>query len=346
MKTVIISLTRGGKLQALRIRDIMPEAELYVLEKFYEPQEATQPIYSSLRELVEECFLKADLLIFIMATGIVVRLIAPLLQHKGIDPAVLVMDEGGKNIISLVSGHVGGANLWTKKLGEALGANPVITTASDSKGLLSIDMLAIEYNCALIDWEKAKKITSHMVNGGSVGVYSDELDLSSLPPEYIVVKTLQELKKCLTGVCISNKQLNLVGEEGLIQLYPKNIVVGIGCKLGTKKTAILEEIEAAFNVVKRSIYSIKKVMTIEIKAKEAGLIEATQQLKVPLEILATNEIKQVEGLFEASAFVEKTVGVSAVSGPCAYIGSHKGKILLEKQRNNGVTISLAEMNEG
>lgn len=343
MRAAVFSVTRAGGQLALKLRNSLPEADIYVMEKFCDDTVATLPIKKPLKEIVAEEFSKKELLIFIMATGIVVRLIAPFLQHKGKDPAVLVIDEKGINVISLLSGHIGGGNLWANMLGEAIGGRPVITTASDVKGLLSIDMLALEYNCSLVDWEKGKRITSFIVDGGRVGVYTEDIALGELPYEYERVMEPSDLKKYSYGVYISSKLTSPLGEE-IIQLFPRKYVVGIGCKLGTKKEAIIHELKEAFNHVGESYNSISKLTTIERKAQELGIIEAVKELRVPLEIIPINEICKVQEGFEGSSFVEDTVGVRAVSGPCCYIGSNKGKILVDKWKSKGITISIAEMN--
>jgi len=345
MKVAIYSVTRGGGLQGKRIKAILPEAKLYVMKGLHEAAEGAAVIDRPLKELVKEDFFNNDLLIFIMAAGIAVRLIAPHLQHKVKDPAVLVMDEEGQNIISLLSGHVGGANLWAKRLGQELGARPIITTASDLKGLMAVDMLALENQCNIIDWEKAKRITAYIVDGGYVGLFTEGIEPVEAPPNYIRVHNFEELRGYSYGLFISNRELGCL-EEKIIQLYPRNLAIGIGCRAGTDKSDILREIYRAFSLVGRSINSISKLYTIELKAKEKGLLEAAEELKVPIEIVSLERIKAVEGQFQGSTFVAETVGVKAVSGPCAYIGSEGGTMLIEKHRNNGVTVSIAEINCG
>ncbi len=345
MKTVIFSVTRNGALLAQKLKQQLPEAKAYAMDKFHAEGGVTLPMEKPLKVLVEESFYAAELIIFIMATGIAVRLIAPLLQDKKRDPAVLVLDDKGNHMISLLSGHVGGANFWAKRLGEAIGARPIITTASDINGLLSIDMLAMENNCSLQAWEAAKEITAYMVDGGYVGIYSETEEALSAPQAYKRVNSLEALSAYTYGVYVSNRELGPM-EKGLIQLYPRNIVVGVGCKAATAAEAIQRAIQSALQQAGVSIYSIQKLVTIDIKAREAGLLATAESLKVPLEIVSPQEIRKVEGLFKSSAFVKEAVGVTAVSGPCAYIGSNGGRLLLEKWKGDGVTISLAEIKSG
>ncbi len=343
MKMVILTLTKGGKQQGLRIKSFFPESELYSMPQFCEEEMKALPIKQPLKDLVKEKFNDVDLMIFIMATGIAVRMIAPLLQHKGKDPAILVMDEGGRNIISLLSGHIGGANQWTLKLASLLNSNPVITTASDVKGVLSVDMFAQRNNCKLLDWEKAKKVTAHLVNGREVPIYTS-VPLKEVLTQYYLVEEQEELLKYDYGIIISNEDI-ILSEANILQIYPQNLVVGVGCRKDTPQEIILEEIKFAFKELKLSINSIKKLVTVDIKKDEKGIYEVANFLDVPVEIIHREEIKTVEDYFETSHFVKETIGVGSVSCPCAFLGSNRGKILLEKWRGRGVTVSVAEMME-
>ncbi|WP_204401216.1 cobalt-precorrin 5A hydrolase [Alkaliphilus hydrothermalis] len=349
MRYSIFALTMGATELGLRLKQHLPEAILYSKPAFAQiTKQAGQttgiiPIEVPLKELVQDEFKASDLMIFIMATGIVVRMIAPHLQHKGKDPGILVMDEDGRNIISLLSGHLGGANEWTRRLATLLEANPVITTASDVRGLLSVDLFAEENNCGFEDWEGAKKVTAHLINGGTVGVFS-EVTLKTLPQGYEQVSRRNELMEYAFGIVVAHERTNNQKDINIIvQLFPKNIVVGIGCRRDTPTDVILEEIQHTFQDQNLSTSSIVKFVTVDVKQDEVGLQEVAQSFKVPLEVIQRQRIKEVEEQFETSVFVRKTIGVGAVSGPCAYLGSNRGRLILEKRKNRGITLSIAEM---
>ncbi|WP_026477242.1 cobalt-precorrin 5A hydrolase [Alkaliphilus transvaalensis] len=350
MKITIITLTKGGLELALKVRNFLPEAELFTMPHFSSFEGGVTSIDGSLKDLVKDKFNFYDILIFIMSTGIVVRTIAPLLQHKSQDPAVIVMDEAGRNVISLLSGHLGGANEWTLKLSSFLKANPVITTASDVRGILSVDLLAQQNNCVITDWEKTKIITAHLVNGGNVGIYS-ELAIKGASEPYHRVGQQEELRAYPYGIIIShfqqlpNSSINGLEDSNLLQIYPKNLVLGIGCRKDTPYEVILEEICYIFKELSLSTHSIAKIATVDIKAKEKGLLMVANHFKVPIEIIPREAILEVEKAFESSEFVRKTIGVGAVSGPCSFLASGRGKLILEKHRNKGITISIAEMVE-
>lgn len=331
MKVAIFTLTKGGKEQGLKLKKHLPWADLF------------QGPYNeeSFGSVVRKSFSQYDLLIFIMATGIVVRLIGPLLQHKSKDPGVLVMDERGRNIISLLSGHMGGANEWTMKLAKMIKANPVITTASDTNGIKAVDTFAMENSLSLTNWTLAKEISAYLVNGGEIPIYTKDYTMN-LPEHYKQVKDIQELKDYPYGIIISDQlQPNLAAT--LLQLFPRNLVIGIGCRKDTPVNQILDVIQTGLMQLEKPIACIHKLVTVDVKEEEEGLIQAAKVLRVPLEIIPRDEIIKVEHLFQASEFVKKTIGVSSVSEPCAMIGSKGGEMLLRKEKSKGITLSVAKI---
>nr|MCR4807280.1 hypothetical protein [Lachnospiraceae bacterium] len=125
---------------------------------------------------VEREFLQADALIFICAAGIAVRMIAPYIEHKSKDPAVLVIDEGSNFCIPILSGHLGGANELARNLAGELDMIPVITTASDLAGLTAVDMFAGKYGLSISDFNKAKELTVALLEGEKIGVINEVPD--------------------------------------------------------------------------------------------------------------------------------------------------------------------------
>lgn len=345
MKIAILSVTEGGKRMGLKLKRHLPESRLYVLSKFFKEAEDTLPIEPDLKTVVERLFPSIDYLIFIMATGIVVRSIAPYIVDKRQDPGVIVMDEKGQNVISLLSGHIGGANELTSKIASKIGANPVITTASDVQNTMAVDTLAQRLECKINNWQLTKKITAHIVNGGEVNIFSETPISFPLPINYHSVKNLEEISSTAYGIYIGNKAIENI-EENLLQLYPQNLIIGVGCRKNTLASAIFSEIEEALRKCNRRIEAVKKIVTVDVKAEEKGLKEVIETLGIPLEIIERQQILEIEKDFDISPFVKKTIGVGSVSEPCAYLGSQGGTLLLKKQKNHGVTISIAEEKRG
>lgn len=322
MKLAIWSVTRGAGEVAKRVaKNIV--ADVYSLKKFQ--VEDTIQIDNFTWEL-EKKFNLYDGHIFVMATGIVVRKIATLIKSKDIDPAVLVIDEGENFVISLLSGHIGGANELTYEIAKKCSLLPIITTSSDVTGKIAIDTLAQKLNSQMESLTKAKELTSLIVDGKKVDI---------LLPNNVKFNN----SKNSDGVVIVSNRKNV----DIMRLYPKNLVIGIGCRRGTEKTEIIKGVELVMNKHNLAYESIKRFATVDIKADEVGLLEFVKELDKELVIISREEIKKVEESFEGSEFVKKQIGVSCVSEPCALLASNgDGEFLEQKYIYNGITISIYE----
>lgn len=331
MKLAILTLTKGAYETAQRVKDQMDvSVEIYTKDQFS----------GSLRDAVGELFEKYQYLLFIMATGIVIRVIAPYIKDKTIDPGVMVMDEQGRFVISLLSGHLGGANAYTEKIAKSIGATPVITTASDVLGLPSVDLLAKKLNCKMESLEKAKEITADIVNGKKVGILSD---ISVSIPEYDNVQVIEQkdIQRYHSIIYITNKILDKPFPRSM-QLIPENILVGIGCRRGVEPERIIQGIQTAFQGLSLHIGSLKSLSSIDIKKDEIGILETSEYFQVPVNFIDRERIKEVEDEFDTSEFVKKTIGVGAVAQPCGYLISHGGKCLMKKRKFGGITLSIWE----
>lgn len=303
--------------------------DVYSLEKF--SVEYTIQIKDFSSEL-EKRFNNYDTNIFIMASGIVIRKISSLLKSKDVDPAVLLIDEGKHFVISLLSGHLGGANEMTYKIAESLGLIPIISTSSDITGKIAVDTIAQKLNAELEDLKSTKDVTSLIVDGKKVDI---------LLPKNVRVKNEFEENISSDGlVIVSNKK-----KLDITRIYPKNLILGIGCKRNTNETDILKAIDLALEKHNLDIKSVKHIATVDIKADEVGLIAAAKTLKKNLIVIDREEIKKVQDMFEGSDFVEKNIGVRAVSEPVALLSSsQKGRFLEMKAKYNGITVSVYEEN--
>ncbi|MCT4617788.1 MAG: cobalt-precorrin 5A hydrolase [Marinisporobacter sp.] len=340
MDKAIITLTKGGMKLGLNLLKAIGGAVLYVHPKFYIAGENIKKIDGKMSEFTGEIFHQYKCLIFIMSTGIVVRSIAPFIQDKKTDPAVVVLDEKGKNVISLLSGHIGGANLHTKKIAQILNANPVITTASDVNELIAVDTLAMALGCEIEDFSDATKVTAHIVNGERIGLISDRMINLALPKNIIRINRDQVHEGFKGLIYITDKTMeNDIIYDSVI-LRPKSIILGIGCRRGKSEEEILSTIEDSLTDLKVSKKSIKHIATVDIKKDEEGLIRATKSLKVPLMIVEREDIKKVENQFNQSQFVKKQIGVGAVCEPVAFLTSKNGKMIQKKKGYNGITIAV------
>lgn len=288
-----------------------------------------------LHDCVKQAFLEKELLIFIGATGIAVRLIAPYLIHKRTDPAILVVDETGKFIISLVSGHLGGANAYAKQLASHLGGTAVITTATDCNGLQSPDLFAKENHLAVQNQQRLKVVTALLLEQGYLTILDAENRIKVLPQEY---KKIQELEHN-TGLVIYWKLLDLVKEE--CYLIPRVICLGIGCKRGKSKKEIQEVVENVLEQAGIFKEAILRIGTIDLKANEEGLVEFAQELGCELDCYSAKELNQVKGNFHRSEFVTQVTGVDNVCERGAILASRGGELIISRVAQNGVTVAVA-----
>lgn len=286
-------------------------------------------------------------IVFISATGIAARFIAPYIRDKSKDPAVVVIDDLGKFSISLLSGHLGGANKLASQLAKDIGGQAVITTASDNRGFLSLDLFALENNYYIENMASVKTISALMVNGRKIGFYTEDEKfinypnckiLRSLKPGKDVDKQVKGLEGLIIVSC--KKDLPIPGGIPYVVLRPRKINIGIGSRKGVGKKRVLDAIEEALDKLNLSTRSIKSMGTVEVKKDEEGIIQAAKDYGCPLEIFSLEEISLVEDKFEKSQFVKNTIGVYSVSEPSAYLLG--GDFLLRKGRFNGITISITK----
>lgn len=320
MKLAVVTVTEKGVRNGLRIKEKI-DCDVFTISKFM--KEKTLLIENGLQNFFEKKILKYNTFLFITAAGIAVRTIAPFIKSKDKDPAVLTMDEEGNFIISLLSGHLGGANEAAKILGEITGAVPVISTASDVSGKIAVDTIALKINGKLESLESAKKVTSLIVAGKEVCIKVPE-NMENENPEGVIL--------------ISNRK-----NIEIAKIIPQNIVVGIGCKKNKEAEKIINAVKDSFEKLNLCEESIRIFATVDIKENEAGIISTAEYFGKELKIISREEIQKIENNFETSQFVKKSIGVGAVSAPCAFIeGKGKGKFLAEKLKYEGITISIFE----
>ncbi len=333
MNTAIISISKQGNQLASRLGNQIDHSSCYTLAKW--ELEGFLPIEGKLGEFCETLFKKYDALVFIMASGIVVRSIAPWIKSKTSDPAVVVIDDRGQHVISLLSGHLGGANALTLKIAAAIKAHPVITTASDVNHLPSVDMLAKEHGLIIDSMKDATTITAMIVNRENV-VLED--------PYHIIGKDiLPDQHGDTSGSIIVSNQLLINKTQPFVKLIPQNIILGIGCKKDTGSFSLWEFIIENLKELNIDLQSIKAIASIAIKSEEKAILDAAQRFECITTFYSVEKLQEVDHLFEGSDFVKSTVGVGSVSTTSAYIAGNKnGRFLLEKKKKDGMTLSVFE----
>ncbi len=375
MKLAILTVSKGALEKGLEVAQAYKaqagvDIPVYGLQKWIMGDMApgVRPLPTPLSTHMGDLFQDYDGLICIMATGIVVRTLAPFLGDKERDPAVVVMDEAGQFVISLLSGHLGGANKLSEDLAALLGAQAVITTASDVTKSLSVDMLAQGLGLHMTSLEEAKRVTAHVVSGLPVDILATDAvadqDLWKPPlPDHvrkvskvadlrddlrglIVVQPVQEAEaralEAQVNTHVARVKDNLDQEPDVATLVTPRLVVGIGCRKDTDAGHMRASLGEALGMVGRHVKEIKRLATVDIKANEKAILQLEKDLLVPLVIVNRDQISQVQDQFSGSDFVEKTIGVRSVAEPCGYIVSGQGTCLLAKTAFDGITISIWE----
>ena len=316
------------------------------------------------KENLRAGFGRYDSLVCIMATGIVVRILAPLIVHKTSDPAVVVLDQKGKYAISLLSGHLGGANDLAREMAAISGGEAVITTATDVAGELSFDTFAKKHDMAIENIGQLKHISGALLSGKKVNVFTNK-NAGKLYPELVEeqergridIFPLSDFFKIYTiesnipavvvdeRLFISNSTVPQAAP--VLYLRPRTICAGIGCKRNMEQKPIEEALLQTLKEEGIHPLSLKCIATIPLKSDEPGIIGTAANLNVPLQIIPTEEIENLDisqlGI-QTSEFVASQTGVLSVSTACSYLASDKGTILRDKAKYKGITIALSKEN--
>lgn len=321
--TVIFYITDSSLKIAERLNGLYPDAQILKFKS----------------EIIPEIWNRSRSLIFIMATGIVVRTIAPLIKDKRTDPAVVVLDEKGRYAISLLSGHLGKANELTKNIAAFLKGEAVITTASDINNLPSIDMWAKDNDLVIENWDILPRIATKFLNSKKLNVYSD-IEIQ-MPEEFHRTD-----KSKSNDIIITNKKNPFTASPlhpftGLY-LRPKNLIIGIGCNSSTPAVEIEDAIKTTLNENNLSFLSIHSIATIDIKGSEKGLREFAEKYNLKINTFTAQDLNSVKEI-QRSDTVFKATGAFAVAEPAALLASGASKLLVPKHKRGNVTIAVAEI---
>ena len=343
MKIAVISLTKNGANLAVEIGPQLG-ADIFVKQEFIDIRCLTgglNAVPGSFISFVGKLFAGYNALVFIMACGIVVRSIAPYIKDKKTDPAVVVMDEKGKHAISLLSGHMGGANALAVEIARITGGEPIITTATDVNNVTAFDIFAVENSCIIENTEELKYISSELVNGDRVGFYTD-CKLSGTAAGDVVLYNDGVHEDCRYCVVLSSRSDIAFECEKTLYIRPKNLILGIGCRKGVTKEQINDAVNDFMSINKRSLLSLKCAATLDLKKDEKGLNEFCSENMLELVIVPREAVKDIEDEFTYSAFVKEKTGVGSVAEPCAVIAGMDAKLICGKTVYPGITLALSE----
>ena len=321
--------------------------------------------YKKLSEEMADAFARYDALIFIMAAGIVVRSIAPYIVSKLSDPAVLVLDDRGRNIISLLSGHVGGANELTRFLAEGLGSNPVITTATDVNQLLAPDALAGWLDMVPYPKENLVVFNGALLRGRELAYlldrglkcrdeYERRLIANHVPYELV---DGEELAGRPGGIAAAADSCEGAGQERLyvvlsdrtgvpdsrvLYLRPRRLIAGVGCRRGTPAELVLAALQDACGLLGWRAERLDRLASKVVKSDEEGLLAAAKGLQVPIDFFDNQQLAAAIERYDLkeSDFVRKNIGVGNVCEAAALCCAKRGRVALPKRKYEKVTVAL------
>ncbi len=331
MNVSIISFTNKGQKLAGRIAKCLREAD-YEATAYHK-----KPVY----EWTEKQFIKKNAIIFVGATGIAVRAIAPWVKDKLTDPPVLVVDELGHYVIPILSGHIGGANELAKEVSQMINATPVITTATDINMKFAIDVFAKKNNFVIANREGIAAVSSKQLSGEVITLYASKKHLDKKRvPDGVVYTDNPEMADVIIAPDHEIKECN-----ALLLLRPRIYVIGIGCKKGKNYEDIDYFIKNNLKSAGIELSSVCAITSIDVKEHEKGLVDFAHANEIPFITFDKNELAQTEGEFDASEFVLQNVGVDNVCERAAIHGAGEGAYLLQhKIAYEGMTMAIGVRN--
>jgi cobalt-precorrin 5A hydrolase len=344
-KVSVLAITKNGINIGERLKELFPNWNIFVPSKLSNENKSITWYSEPTSDKIIELFKNSNALICLFSLGAVIRLIAPYLKDKKTDPAVIVIDDKTNFVISVLSGHIGGANELTQEISEKLNALPVITTAADVNKTIAVDLVGREFGWKIDDETTVTKISAHMVNAEPIGVFQQTGNkkwYKELPKNVTIYNSLEELKK-------SNSKAHLIIsdtiiENGLAQesvIYrPQSLVIGIGLHWDTTKDTIKDGIEYCLKKFNLSSKCIAKLVSIKKPEDVQGLIDLGKEMQIPVEYVNREELAEIITP-NPSSTVKAFEGTASVSEAAA-IKISNGELIVEKQKfPPNLTIAIA-----
>jgi cobalt-precorrin 5A hydrolase len=340
MKTAVIAITKHGQAIARKL-----EGDRYISAKF-RTEEPASYFDKPIKELTAEIWPQYEALVYVVSLGAVVRTIAPYLKDKHVDPAVIVVDDKAQYAISVLSGHVGGANDLTEKIALILGAKAVITTASDVGKTIPVDILGRELGWTTERNENITKVSAAVVNEEPIAFVQETGEKTwwkrETPlPKNIQITTLDDAKNSKAVLLVTDRLIEDPILERAVVYRPKSLVLGIGCDRGITCEQLEEFVQGTLREHRLSFKSVRNVATVDVKRDEVGLQEFCRKHKFDLVCYTSDQLKEIKAP-NPSATVEKYVGTPGVSEPAAMLSSG-GDLIVPKQKTSMMTLAVARV---
>ena len=346
-KISVLAITKNGIRIGQNLKKLFPEWSIFGPSKLSNEDNEITWYSEPTSEKIVELFKNSNALICLFSLGAVIRLIAPHLKDKKTDPAVIVIDDKTKFVISVLSGHIGRANEMTQEIAEKIGSLPVITTAADVNKTISVDLVGREFDWKIEDDSTVTKISAHMVNEEPIGVFQDvgkKNWYKELPKNVSIYENLQDLKKSNSKayLIISDKIVDEELSKESIIYRPPSLVIGIGLHWNTTKETIKEGIEFCLKKFNLSSKSITKLVSIKKPQDIQGLIDLGEEMGIPVEYVNRGDLAEISAP-NPSETVREFEGTASVSEAAA-IKVSRGELIVEKQKfPPNLTIAIARI---
>ena len=347
-KTAVLAITKNGINVGQELKKLFPDWSIFAPAKFSNGNGGMEWYSEPTSEKIIQLFKNNNALVCLFSLGAVIRLIAPHLRDKKTDPAVIVIDDKTNFVISVLSGHIGGANELTLEIAERLGALPVITTAADVNRTIPVDMVGREFGWKIDDDSTVTGISAHMVNREPIGIFQETGKKNwykELPENVSIYDSLKDLKDSDSRayLVISDRIIENLHKESVIY-RPPSLVIGVGLHWDTSKETIRKGIICCLEEFKLSSKSIAKLASIKKPQDIQGLTEIGEEMSIPVEYVNREDLAEISAP-NPSETVRGFEGTASVSEAAA-IRVSGGELIVEKQKfPPNLTIAIARIKD-
>ena len=347
--TAVLAITKNGIKIGLNLKENFPDFQIFAPEKFSDKNENIDWYDESTTQKIVELFKNYDSLICLFSLGAVIRLISSQIKDKKTDPAVIVIDDHSNFVISVLSGHLGGANELSNSIAAKIGATPVITTAADVNKTIAVDLVGKEFGWRIEDDSNVTRISAFMVNNEKIGIFQNFGERKwwnkKFPENVFFFSNLDDLKNsnCKGYLIISNDKIDdeKLLENSVIYRVP-DLVVGIGLHWDTSKEIILNGLNDTLQKFELNVKHIARFVSIKKDKDVMGLIELSKEMNIPLEYINREELATIQTP-NPSKTVQAFEGTASVSEAAALKVS-KGELIVEKQKfPPNLTVAIARI---
>ena len=347
-KVAILAITKNGIKMGLSLKNLFPDWKVFAPSKFSDNNEVIEWYNDSTSIKIVDLFKSNNALICLFSLGAVIRLIAPHIKDKKTDPAVIVIDDKAQFVISVLSGHLGGANELSNDIAQKINAVPVITTAADVNKTIAVDLVGKEFGWRIDDDDTVTKVSAFMVNKEKIGVFQNvgnrDWWKKEFPRNVFKYDSFDELKNSQSKVflIISDQVFDDKILENTVVYRPQTLVVGVGLHWDTSKETIKSGLETSLQKFNLSYKSIARFVSIKKEKDIVGLIELGKEMNIPVEYIDREELSTIDTP-NPSKTVQTFEGTPSVSEAAA-IKSSQGELVVEKQKfPPNLTIAIARI---